>query len=128
VGENLSLLVVVRPDPELEPDAGDRLARRLRAELTELDVDAVDLAPGEAVPEGAKAADPVTIGALMVALSASGGVFTTLIETLRDWLGRQSARHKISVTIDGDTIELERATNAQQQALLDAYIARHTGG
>lgn len=63
-----------------------------------------------------------------MAFSASGGVFTTLIGTLRDWLGRQSGRHRISVTIDGDTIELERASVAQQQQLLDAYVRRHSGG
>jgi hypothetical protein len=63
----------------------------------------------------------------VVALSASGGVFTALIETLRDWLGRQSVRHRISGTIDGETIALELASAWQQQALVDAYIQRHTG-
>lgn len=44
-GENVgadrvvSLLLVVEPDPELDPDVGERLARRLRAEL---DVESVD--------------------------------------------------------------------------------------
>jgi hypothetical protein len=104
------------------------LARRLRAELAELDVESLALAAAGTAPDGAKGADAVTLGALVVALSASGGVFTALIELLRDWLGRQSARHRISVTIDGDTIELERASAGQQQALLDAYVQRHTGG
>ncbi|HVD88507.1 MAG TPA: hypothetical protein VNB91_06405 [Jatrophihabitantaceae bacterium] len=78
------------------------------------------------VPEHAKGADAVTIGALVVALSATGGVFTALVETLRAWLSRQSARHRISMTIDGDTIELQRAGAEQKQALIEAYIARHT--
>jgi hypothetical protein len=32
------------------------------------------------------------------------------------------------VTIDGDTIELERASATQQQELLDAFVRRHSGG
>jgi hypothetical protein len=32
----------------------------------------------------------------------------------------------VSVTIDGDTIELERAAPEQKQALVDAFVTRHT--
>jgi hypothetical protein len=100
----------------------------LRAELAELDVESV--APRWVKPLRMVRRVPTRwrFGAIVVALSASGGVFTALIETLRDWLGRQSRRHRISVTIDVDTIELERASAGQQQALLDAYIRRHSGG
>lgn len=101
----------------------DRLARRLRAELVELDVD-LRAVPGE-TPEGAKAVDPVTVGSLIVAFSAAGGVFPGLVETLRDWLGRQAGRHKIKLTVDGDTVELERATPGERQQLIDAFVRRH---
>jgi hypothetical protein len=116
--------LVVEPAEEADPEVLDRLTRRLRAEVAELDVDAA--LEAEEPPEGAKSADAVTIGAIVVALSASGGVFNALVETLRDWLRRQSERHKVSITIDGDTIELERADSEQKQALVDAYVARHT--
>ncbi|WP_328444085.1 MULTISPECIES: effector-associated constant component EACC1 [unclassified Amycolatopsis] len=102
----------------------DRLARRLRAELGELDLDVLAVPAGEP-PEGAKAADPVTIGTLVVAFSAAGGVFPGLVDTLRDWLGRQAGKHKITVTVDGDTVELERATVAERQQLIDAFVRRH---
>ena len=124
----MRLLLVVETDPDLDPEVAERLVRGLRSELGELDVDAVSTAPGGAAPDGSKGADAVTIGALLVALSASGGVFTALIETLRGWLERQSGRHRISMTIDGDTIEMERASARQQQDLLDAYVRRHSGG
>ncbi|MGQ0778852.1 MAG: effector-associated constant component EACC1 [Pseudonocardiales bacterium] len=123
----VSVLLVLRPDPELDSEAGERLTHQLRAELAELDIESVDLAADGAAPDGAKGTDPVTLGAIIVALSASGGVFTALIETLRDWLGRHSRRHRISVTIDGDTLELERATAGQQRELVDAYLRRHSG-
>ena len=122
----MNLLLVLEPDPELDPEACERLIRQLRAELVELDVESVVPAMGGTAPDGAKGTDPVTLGAVIVALSASGGVFTGLIETLRDWLGRHAGRHRISVTIDGDTIELERATAGQQRELVDAYVRRHS--
>jgi hypothetical protein len=127
-GGAVSVLLVLEPDPELDAEAFDRLARRLRVEVAELDVESVGLASGGTVPDGAKAADPVTVGAVVVALSASGGVFTALIETLRDWLGRQAGRHRISVTINGDTIELEHPFAEERRDLVDAYVRRHSVG
>ncbi|OLF19224.1 effector-associated constant component EACC1 [Actinophytocola xanthii] len=120
------VLVVLEPDPETDPEDADRLSRSLRAELVELDLAEVRPAPAGTAPEGAKAADPVTLGAAVLALGASGGVFTVLVEALRDWLGRRTGQHRISLTIDGDTIEIDRATDAQQRALVEAYVRRHT--
>ena len=125
-GRVLSLLLQLRPGPESDAEDAERLGRQLRAELSELDVDSIDSVAGQPLPEGAKGADPVTIGAVIVALSASGGVFTALIETLRDWLGRRSGGHRISVTIDGDTIELDNASVEQQRDVVDAFVRRHS--
>jgi Effector Associated Constant Component 1 len=122
-----SLSLVVHVDPEVDPERAERLVRRLRGELTELDVTVSPVAAGPP-PEGAKGTDQVTLGALVVAFSASGGVFTTLVGTVRDWLDRQSGRHRVSMTIDGDTIELERASASERQQLLDAFVRRHSGG
>ncbi|WP_206796827.1 hypothetical protein [Amycolatopsis sp. MtRt-6] len=116
-------LVRLEADGDSDAEELDRLARRLRAELGELDVDLLPVAAE--LPPGAKGADPVTIGSLMVAFSAAGGVFPGLVDTLRDWLGRQAGKHKIKVTIDGDTVELERATTAERQQLIDAFVRRH---
>ncbi|GGS73739.1 hypothetical protein GCM10010156_35810 [Planobispora rosea] len=125
----MSVRVVLQADPEWDAGAADRLAKRLRAELTDLDVELVrPVSGGGAGPAGAKGPDPVTLGALLLVLSASGGVFTTLIGALQDWLTRQSGRHRISVTIDGDTIELERASATQQRELIEAFIKRRTDG
>jgi len=123
----LDVLLLLAPDPETDPEAGERLARQLRAEIAELDIESVHTAPGGMAPDSAKGADAITVGAIVVALSASGGVFTALIETVRDWLERTSARHRVSLTVDGDTIELERASAAERRDLSDSYIRRHTG-
>lgn len=127
VGKVMEVLLVVAPDPELDPEAGERVTRRLRAEIADLDVESVRPGPSAPAPAAAKGTDAVALGAVIVALSASGGVFTALVETVRDWLARSSARHRVSLTIDGDTIELERVSAAERRDLIDAYIRRHTG-
>jgi hypothetical protein len=121
----VEVVLVLEPDPEVDREVHERLTRQVRAEIAELDIESVSTLAAETAPAGAKGADPVTLGALVVALSASGGVFTALIETLRDWLGRHTGRHRISVTIGGDTIELDRASSAQQRQLVEAYLRRH---
>ena len=123
-----SVLLDIAPGPELDLEELERLARHLRAEIADLDVESVRPGLGGTAPTGAKGTGAVTLGAVVVALSASGGVFTALVETPRDWLGRSSARHRVSLAIDGDTIALERATTAERRDLIDAYIRRHTGG
>nr|SAP16349.1 hypothetical protein BN4615_P11012 [Nonomuraea gerenzanensis] len=117
---------MLRSDPDTDPEREEHLVRRLRSEINQLDIESiVPVAAGE-LPQGAKGVDPVTLGALLVAFSASGGVFTTLIGGVQNWLDRQTGRHRIAVTIDGDTIELERASATQQRELLDAFIQRHS--
>ncbi|WP_416986524.1 effector-associated constant component EACC1 [Streptomyces sp. T028] len=126
-GGTLYVALTLTPNAEMASEAAEELIRQVRGEIAELDVDAITSVPAGPAPAAAKAADAVTLGAVIVAMSASSGVFTSLIETLRDWLQRQSARHRISLTIDGDTIELERASTQERQSLIDAYILRHRG-
>ncbi|SED91324.1 hypothetical protein SAMN05216489_04891 [Streptomyces sp. 3213] len=124
----MDVLLRLAPAADADREETERLVARVRTELRELDLDALELhtAPGTVAPAGAKGGvDPVTVGAVVLALSAPGGVLTALVETLRDWLGRQSARHRVSVTIDGDTIELERASTDERRELVEAFVRRH---
>lgn len=122
----MEVLLVLLPDSELDQERSEQLLRQLRAEIGELDIDAMRSVPQAVVAERAKGSEAAVAGAIFIALCASGGVFTALIETLRDWLGRHSARHRISLTIDGDAIELERASAEERRQLVEAYICRHT--
>ncbi|MDF2265019.1 hypothetical protein P2Q00_06115 [Streptomyces coacervatus] len=76
----VDVLVAVAPDPELDAEAGERTARQLRADIAELDIESVRVVAAGPAPDGAKGADAVAVGAIVVALSASGGVFTALVE------------------------------------------------
>jgi hypothetical protein len=121
----LELELVVAADPESGPGEAEQLTGWLRRELLDLDVESIEYPRTGVVPAGSKG-DPVSLGALIIALSASGGVFPTLIATIRGWLGRQTSGPKVTLTIDGDTIELERTTAAQQQELVEAFVRRHS--
>jgi hypothetical protein len=119
------LIVVVETETDADPEALDQLVRQLRTELQNTEVEDVEPINAPYAPEGAKGADPYSLGALLVTLSAAGGVFSLLIETARDWLGRQATAEKISVTIDGDTLVLEKSTKKERGELIEAYIRRH---
>jgi hypothetical protein len=119
------LVLVVESEPYVEPDEGDRSLRQLCAELKELDVEFVTPVTSDNGPLGAKGVDSFSLGALFITLSATGGIFTVLIEAARDWLDRHAAARRISVTIDGDTIVLEKGSSQERSALIDAYIRRH---
>lgn len=105
-----------------------RLTTRLRAELRELPLHRVEMLAQGPVPEGcSKGGGTVAAGAVVLALSAPGGVLTSLVGLVQDWLGRQPARHRVSITIDGDTIEVEAAPEERRQ-LIDAFVRRHSAG
>lgn len=124
----MDVLVVLDPDPEVDPEIVDRTARQLRAELAGLDIQSIRNAPGEMAPEGTKGADAATITDIIMTMSASGGALTMTIAAIREWLARQSKRHHISVTIDGDTIELDHGSADERRMLLDTYVRRHSTG
>jgi hypothetical protein len=65
------LLLRITADPDADAEEVENLTRRLRQELLQHDVDAVDHVGAAIAPAGAKG-DPVTLGTLLVTLAASG--------------------------------------------------------
>lgn len=68
----------------------------------------------------------MTLAAVVVAVSASGGVLTGVLDGVREWLSRQSAARRITVTLDGDTLVLERASAGEREQLVETFVRRHT--
>jgi Effector Associated Constant Component 1 len=121
----VELLVVLEPETGADAEEIELLGRSLRRELRELDVDDVSaVAAGEA-PAGSKGIDAASATELLVTLSASGGVFAMVVATVKDWLARRAGGHKISLTIDGDTLELDGASPAERAELIDTFVRRH---
>lgn len=121
-----ALLLALNLDPEADSEEAERLGQQLRREIAELDVDGVAPAFAGSPPEGAKggSVDWVT---LLVTFGASGGVFTAVIALARDWFSRHIAAQKIQITMDGDTIILDRSSSREREQLIDAWLRRHSG-
>jgi hypothetical protein len=126
-GGQRSLLLVLELDPEAESDETERLGRQLRSEITQLDVESVNPAAPADVPAGAKGI-LVDWGTLLVTLSAAGGVFASVIAVARDWLARHASARGISMTIDNDTIILDRASAREREELISAWVRQHSRG
>jgi hypothetical protein len=116
--------VVLEPDPDTDPEAAERLGRQLRDELRDLDVDEVEPVQGTVPPDGAKSGALASLTEWLVTLSG-GGVIAPVIGTITAWLARGAGSHKVTVTIDGDTLELGRASDAERAEIVDAFVRRH---
>jgi Effector Associated Constant Component 1 len=121
----VELLVELAPEAGADAEETDRLGRQLRSELRALDVDDVRQVRSGEAPPGSKGADAAAVTELLITLSAGGGVFATVVATVKDWLGRRGGDHKVSLTIDGDTLELDGASAEERAALIDTFVRRH---
>ena len=118
-------LLVELADAQLVPDEdAPVMLRRLRTDLLDLDVAAVDVLSLESVPEGAKSVSG-TVGALAVKL-AGPAVLKALVARVRDWVTRNG--RSVEITLDGDTLKLTGVSRQQQDELIAVWLARHEGG
>jgi hypothetical protein len=123
VGRELSL--------ELAEDGADaerlaELAGFLRQELLALDVEDVTGLPAGEAPPGSRAFDVVAVGGLLVTLGRSAGGLLTVVSAIRNWLGRGAGTPRtVRLEIAGDVLDLSGATAADQQRLIDLFVARH---
>jgi hypothetical protein len=125
MNDQRNLLLVLELEPEAGSDDAERLGRQLRSDLSQLDVEAVKPAVVTDVPEGAKGG-AVDWGSLLVTLSASGGVFASVIAMAKGWLAQHGAAQRIRITIDNDTIVLDRASAQERDELIGAWVRKHS--
>jgi hypothetical protein len=121
---DVELTVVLEPDPDTDPEHRERLGRQLRDELRDLDVDDVATVESGPAPPGSKGVG-MALTEWLVTLSGGGGVFVSVIGTIKAWLGGRAGAHKVTVTIDGDTLELSSATDAERAELVETFVRRH---
>ncbi len=117
--ERLTLVVEGRADSDLQELA--KLTGQLRRQLLELDVEDVRLLRGGEIPRGAKIADPVAIGGLLVTLGPAA--IQGVVGLAQHWL-KDRPVSGIKLTLGGDTIELTNASPEQVEQLTRAFIAR----
>jgi hypothetical protein len=122
--QSAQLELSVDAGPGSDADELERLAGSLRAELLELDVDAVEPATAGPAPDGTRAIEALAVGALVVRLVRSPEALAALARTVRAWLGPRSDR-RVRIELDGDVLELTGASDAERERLVDAWIERH---
>jgi hypothetical protein len=116
------LRVEVQGLPDSDDDERAELTSLLRAEMVDLGVEEV-AHPEAHAPEGAKGA-AFEWAQLVVGLAGSIG---PLLAALRGWIGRHPDAG-ITLEIDGDKITLDKASPADRQRLVEAFLARHGAG
>jgi len=110
--------------PDTDDDEMERLGYSLRADLRDLDVDIVEPTATRAIPEDARAAEALLLGAAIVRLGRTSEAFSSLLRTLRSWLGNHADR-RVRIELDGDVLELTGASDAERERLVNVWIDRH---
>lgn len=118
------VVVHVTADPGADEQELAELTGRLRDELLELDVDNVQFVQGGEPPPGAKGLDVVQVGELLVSVATSSGALRAIVSVIQGWLSRARQR-SVKIEIDGDLLEVGGLSSADQQRLIDHWIARH---
>ena len=98
-------------------DELDMLTRQLYSELAELNVESVEYISENTAPVGTKAADPITIGALAIAVLPT--FLPKLLEFLQAWAARGRGRIvKFKGKVMGQDIEFEGAAEDLQHLIV----------
>src|ERR1700712_2496005 len=123
-GEAGQLEAVVEAGRDYDDEELFQLTQGLRAELLELDVDAVGLGSEGEAPDGAKGLELLAIGGLVGKFALNSAGLKSVVDTTTAWLGRQGAR-SVKLSLDGDTLELTGVSSDEQSKLVEQWIARH---
>ncbi|WP_425604792.1 effector-associated constant component EACC1 [Actinomycetospora termitidis] len=108
------------PAEGADPVSRERECRQLRSELLNIDVEAVDF--GEARQEAGAKGDAVTLTELIVTMSASGGLLPLVMATAQEWIKRRTQSHKLTISINGSSLELETASRRDIDRLVNAFM------
>jgi hypothetical protein len=119
----LGIQLAVTPDDDTEEVAEATL--RLRRELLDLDVEAVQVPQAGEAPPGTRAVELAALGALAVTIGHSQ-LLGPLVAAIRAWLAG-SPQRSIKLELDGDALELTGVSSQEQRRLTDEWLRRHTG-
>ena len=107
----------------------DALAGYLRSELIQLDVDEVSAVAAAEPPLGARASAAEVAGGLLVSLGQSAASLQAVVSAVVDWLRRGlGPDRRVRLELEGDVLEISRASTGDQQRLIDLFVRRHSAG
>ncbi len=110
-----------------DPEETAEFTRLLRDELLQLDIHSAEPPPAPPPPAGARAADPLAVGALVVSLVNASGVLAAVVGAVQSWLIGAGPR-SVKLIMDGDTLEVTGVSSAEQRALVSLWLQCHAGG
>jgi hypothetical protein len=114
------LIVQVQAAPDENQEELADWTQRLRRQLEDLDVDSVGPVREDGDPSGAKGL-ALIIGRLAVRLG--NAALGPVVAAVAGWAARTD--HSVKVTYNGDVLEVGRATRAQQEQIINDFLARH---
>jgi hypothetical protein len=120
VVESVSLQVDLDLGVGADAEELDEAARELLRELSELDVESVERVSAGAPPPGARAAEVLALGSLVVTLGR--GALGAVAGVLQAWLARRSGR-TVKLTLGTDSIEISGGSAAYQRQLIETFLA-----
>lgn len=121
------LPVELQTGPDTDAEELAELVGGLRAELLELDVGTLQQPVCGVAPEDSKGGGLLGAGALVVRFVASPEVLMSIIRGIRLWLGRNRVR-SVKITPNGDALDGSGVSSAEQDQLIDLWVAPHATG
>jgi hypothetical protein len=118
------LTLQVQPFPDGDADELMAITGRLRSELLQLDVAAVDPVGEAAAPERAKGLADLA-GWLVVQLGTVSGL-RVVVEAVGGWAAR--THREVEINYGGDVLRVTGVSSAQQERIVDAWLVRHGAG
>ncbi|GGV72662.1 hypothetical protein GCM10010294_33860 [Streptomyces griseoloalbus] len=118
--QRMRLVLTGRQDGDREEL--DELTLQLRERLLELDVDEVEPDRSGDIPDGAKPVDAIAVGALAVTMAPIA--LRSVLDLVRTWIENRPVR-TVALTLGEDSLELEAVSAADQQRLIEAFLAAH---
>jgi hypothetical protein len=122
VGRTERMRLVLAGGQDSDQEELDQLTAQLRERLLELDVDDVEPVRSGDVPDGAKPVDAIAVGALAVTLAPIA--LRSVLDLVRTWIENRPVR-TVSVSLGEDSLDLEAVSSADQQRIVDAFLAAH---
>jgi hypothetical protein len=122
--EPIRLTLEVQAGPDATPEEVDQLTRQLLEDLRQIEVESADFLTAGPAPDGTKTADPVTLGALALAVLPT--VLPKVVDFVQAWSQRgQSRSVKFKGKIAGQTIEFEGPADELKALLANLSTQAH---
>ena len=123
VDNTASIIVEIADD--IDQETLEELTYELLGQILEIDVDNAELVRGESSPRGSRSiGETVQIGAILVTAARSPELLKGFLGLIESWVTHRQGRH-VRVEIDGDILELDRASIRDQRDVVHEWLRRH---